>query len=346
MELDGPGYHRIRSGGLDISRRPLFVFSGESIPRRGAGARSRSKSEPEGPTGARSVRRRGTFFRAAGEALRSRVAVESNPAAARDLEANTSAESPAAAESIEVRTADVEQFLAKLQGKARAGRARSAARGLDARDRSSISRASRPRASPTFPAIRPRWRAISPHCCKSGYEISDVHLFDLFPQTFHMETVVRLRRRPMKLPALWIVAAFAAGIELAERWPALAPDCGSGVALSLRDSSRRNFALAAACTPPRGSSHSLAWTSRSARVATGVERAAVPANHVTRLLAAGRLDTSDPLRWRGRLREDPMALPWGQRYEIDLEQVEESGRSGAGERRPAREFVRRCARGG
>ena len=28
-----------------------------------------------------------------------------------------------------------------------------------------------------------------------GYDVSDVHLFDLFPQTFHMETVVRLRRR-------------------------------------------------------------------------------------------------------------------------------------------------------
>lgn len=31
------------------------------------------------------------------------------------------------------------------------------------------------------------------------------------------------------------------------------------------------------------------------------------------------------LRWRGRLREDPMALPWGQRFEIDLEQVEAAG---------------------
>lgn len=27
-----------------------------------------------------------------------------------------------------------------------------------------------------------------------GYEITDVHLFDLFPQTFHIETLVRLRR--------------------------------------------------------------------------------------------------------------------------------------------------------
>jgi 23S rRNA (uracil1939-C5)-methyltransferase len=30
---------------------------------------------------------------------------------------------------------------------------------------------------------------------KAGYDCTEVHLFDLFPQTFHMETVVRLRRR-------------------------------------------------------------------------------------------------------------------------------------------------------
>jgi len=37
------------------------------------------------------------------------------------------------------------------------------------------------------------------------------------------------------------------------------------------------------------------------------------------------MDLSVPLRWRGRLREDPIALPWGHRYEIDLEQVEIAG---------------------
>jgi tRNA/tmRNA/rRNA uracil-C5-methylase (TrmA/RlmC/RlmD family) len=26
------------------------------------------------------------------------------------------------------------------------------------------------------------------------YEISEMHLFDLFPQTYHIETLVRLRR--------------------------------------------------------------------------------------------------------------------------------------------------------
>jgi tRNA/tmRNA/rRNA uracil-C5-methylase (TrmA/RlmC/RlmD family) len=30
----------------------------------------------------------------------------------------------------------------------------------------------------------------------AGYEITDIHLLDLFPQTFHMEAVTRLRRRP------------------------------------------------------------------------------------------------------------------------------------------------------
>jgi len=30
---------------------------------------------------------------------------------------------------------------------------------------------------------------------QAGYEPVEIHLFDLFPQTFHLETVVRLRRR-------------------------------------------------------------------------------------------------------------------------------------------------------
>ena len=51
----------------------------------------------------------------------------------------------------------------------------------------------------------------------------------------------------------------------------------------------------------------------------------VPANHVTRLIAANRIDLTEPLRWRGRLREDPLVMPWGRRYEIDVEQVESAG---------------------
>ena len=46
---------------------------------------------------------------------------------------------------------------------------------------------------------------------------------------------------------------------------------------------------------------------------------------MTRLLAQGRIDTTEPLRWRGRLRENTQELPWGQRFEIDLEQMEFAG---------------------
>ncbi|HKV04545.1 MAG TPA: ComEC/Rec2 family competence protein [Candidatus Acidoferrales bacterium] len=127
----------------------------------------------------------------------------------------------------------------------------------------------------------------------------------------------------MKLPALWIVAAFAAGIALADHWPgslrvwiaaAMAAILLGGI-LAWRGQVSTAWAFAL-----------LAWVAVGATGA-GVERAALPANHVSRLLAAGRLDTSDPLRWRGRLREDPIALPWGLRYQIDLEDVETSGAS-------------------
>jgi competence protein ComEC len=125
----------------------------------------------------------------------------------------------------------------------------------------------------------------------------------------------------VKLPALWIVAAFVAGIGIASRWPAspklwaaaAAALIVAGGILALWDR------LAAA-----GILALLAWFSIGA-VATSVERSIVPANHVTRLLAEGRLDTSGPLRWRGRLREDPLRMPWGRRYEIALEEVEIAG---------------------
>ncbi|MGA3292638.1 MAG: DNA internalization-related competence protein ComEC/Rec2 [Candidatus Acidiferrales bacterium] len=125
----------------------------------------------------------------------------------------------------------------------------------------------------------------------------------------------------MKLPALWIAAAFAAGVAISVHWPsplkvwlaAAAADMLLGAILLWRAH------LAVAWTFAL-----LAWLALGG-VAAGLERAAIPANHVTRLIAAGRLDIGEPLRWRGRLHEDPLALPWGRRYEIDLEQAEVAG---------------------
>jgi 23S rRNA (uracil1939-C5)-methyltransferase len=117
------------------------------------------------------------------------LAVESNPAAARDLETNTRGKG-----SIEVRSAEVEQFLKRNK------------------ERPDLVVLDPPRAGLTPESVerlgRLRLERITYVSCepptlardlvlfgKAGYDCTAVHLFDLFPQTFHMETVVRLRKR-------------------------------------------------------------------------------------------------------------------------------------------------------
>ena len=117
------------------------------------------------------------------------LAVESNPAAARDLETNMRGQG-----AIEVRSAEVEQFLKRNK------------------ERPELVVLDPPRAGMTPESVerlgRLRPERITYVSCEpptlardlalfvtAGYELAEVHLFDLFPQTFHMETVVRLRRR-------------------------------------------------------------------------------------------------------------------------------------------------------
>lgn len=117
------------------------------------------------------------------------VAVESNPAAARDLESNTRGRS------IEVRAADVEKFLAQYKG------------------RPDVVVVDPPRAG-LAPGVADRLLRLAPArilyvSCEpptlardlklfeaGGYRPRDVRLFDLFPQTFHIETLVQLQRQP------------------------------------------------------------------------------------------------------------------------------------------------------
>jgi competence protein ComEC len=125
----------------------------------------------------------------------------------------------------------------------------------------------------------------------------------------------------MKLPVVWIVAALAAGILLGSPqpvkpavWFVLAlTSLLAGLAFLWRGAELPTFVIGL-----------LAWVFLGAAAAR-LEQAATSPNHVANLITSGRLDTSVALRWRGRLRQDPIRLPWGLRYEVDLEAVDVAG---------------------
>ncbi len=121
------------------------------------------------------------------------VAVESNPAAARDLEFNISSRAEIRRGAIEARAVDVEHFLEKFRDKPDLIVADPPRAGLAPEVVQQLARIKPARI--TYISCEPPTLARDlAELVKAGYEISAIHLFDLFPQTFHMEAVVLLRR--------------------------------------------------------------------------------------------------------------------------------------------------------
>ncbi len=117
------------------------------------------------------------------------ISVESNPAATRDLEINMRGLA-----SITVRTADVERFLERNKERPELVVLDPPRDGLAPEAAKRLGRLQTPRI--TYVSCEPPTLARDlAVLVQAGYEPVEFNLFDLFPQTFHMETVVRLRRR-------------------------------------------------------------------------------------------------------------------------------------------------------
>ena len=194
MELDGPGFIECEAAGSTyrVGHFSFFQvnrFLADELVRQvvDAGDEGRMALDLFAGVGLFSVPLAKRFARV--------VAVEANPAAARDLETNTSGRVARSGRVIEVRAADVEQFLQKMKEKPDLVVLDPPRAGLTPGTIKHLARIAPARI--TYVSCDPPTLARDLAAfVKSGYDISSVHLFDLFPQTFHMEAVLGLRRRP------------------------------------------------------------------------------------------------------------------------------------------------------
>ena len=130
----------------------------------------------------------------------------------------------------------------------------------------------------------------------------------------------------MKLPAVAIIAAFGCGVALglcqpvarlatSQAWLVVGFIAASLVLiLAFLLLGRSRFIEAAI-----GSG--VGWILLGA-LAACISEPPLPPNHVTRLIEAGRISLSTPLRWSGTLRDEPAKLPWGFGLEVELSGVD------------------------
>jgi 23S rRNA (uracil1939-C5)-methyltransferase len=188
MELSGPGFITYNAGGIGyrvghFSFFQVNKFLVEELAREVADREDPGKLALDLFAGV------GLFSAPLAKPFEHVVAVEANPAAARDLEANV-----AGMGAVEVRTSEVERFLDRCKEKPDLVVLDPPRAGMEPTALAKLARLSPSRI--TYVSCEPPTLARDlAVLLEKGYDITEVHLFDLFPQTFHMEAVVRLRRR-------------------------------------------------------------------------------------------------------------------------------------------------------
>jgi 23S rRNA (uracil1939-C5)-methyltransferase len=189
MELFGPGFLHCQVAGRSY-RVGHFSFFQVNRFLAGELARTVAHGELGGDLALDLFSGVGLFGLPLAERFKKVVAVESNPAAARDMETNA-----AGAPRIEIRTADVEEFLRKFNGAPDLAVVDPPRAGLTPEIVRRLSQI-RPRRITYVSCEPPTLARDLRGFIEGGYEVDSIDLFDLFPQTFHIETVAHLRRRP------------------------------------------------------------------------------------------------------------------------------------------------------
>jgi 23S rRNA (uracil1939-C5)-methyltransferase len=187
MELYGPGYIEYEAGGTSyrvghFSFFQVNKFLAETLVSEVVGREEGGRMALDLFAGV------GLFSIPLAEKFEKVLSIESNPAATRDLESNVRGKG-----TIEVRTADVDRFLARSKERPdlvvldppRAGMTPQAMQRLAKMAPVRITYVS------CEPPTMARDLAI---LIAGGYSCTEVRLIDLFPQTFHMETIIRLLR--------------------------------------------------------------------------------------------------------------------------------------------------------
>ena len=132
----------------------------------------------------------------------------------------------------------------------------------------------------------------------------------------------------MKLPAIAIAAAFAGGIAVG-LWSPVARGATSHNLLVMGFVVGFVLTLSAVLLSAKNHLLIAAVASGSSWIVLGILAAWIGEqpladNHVINLVESSRLDLGQPLRWHGRLRDEPQRLSWGTGLEVELAGVEYS----------------------